>query len=973
MRLLRMLAISSLLVLSGALSLAADQSRKLEVAPTPFVLRTADGPARQIDMRMLSAGKPNPADGTLTMSLGDVHRKLTVTKAQFHDGVFPLIVPEPAQAGELQVAFEEADGGKLEARCEVKPARHWTFYMTPHTHYDIGFTHPQPEVIERLSHDLDKALEFCEKTADWPPESRYRWTVEVTALVKEYVARHTAADVARLMDLVKGGRVEICGFYLNMPTEVVGHEELIRCLYYAEQLRRQYGVRIDTAMIDDVPGYAWALPELLREAGISRVSFRANGIRGQFLWDRPGAVPRPFHWQSPDDSRVFMWYTDSYRDGNFFRNRGLHEESFVRIIRRNEAAGYPFDDIQLRMGGDNLPPELNASINTRAWNEKYLWPKVTMATNREFLEPLEARCGSHLKTFRGDIPSWWADGPASSAKENGMVRLLHDQLVATEALWTIAHLAEPGLDYPRQGFRQAYDKMLHFDEHTWGASQSITQPKSEATTVQWKLKAGYGYDAKKLGDDLLESALEHLTPASPSADKQAIAVWNTLAWPRTDVVTIPLAGSPLGGAAGIAVIDARDGKRVPAQLSDGGKQAVFVARDLPALGYAVYTVESASAVSKKAPAADGVLENGFYRVTASAERGGLTNCFDKELKRELLDAKADYLANQPIYERSLDGRNAISEKKPTRFERTAPHGGRLVARSNGPVFQELVLETSLPSLPSIRQHVRLYNELKMVDLVNVVTKEEVFDPEGVYFAFPFDVPSPQIRFEIADASMRPGKDQLAYSCQDFYAIQQWADVAGPDFGIVLAPLEAPLVVASGLNAYRWADRIDFSNGHLYSWIMNNYWICNFRAGQSGTMPFRYRLTSYAGPHDAVRATRFAWQPFHPPIVRWLKPDGRGPRRPSQPLLTMEGDPVIVSCLKTAEADDAIIVRLLEVAGKSAKATLRWNLPAGRKIANAFAADCVERPGSPIPVTENAMSVSLRPNEIATVGIVLEKP
>jgi len=722
-----------------------------------------------------------------------------------------------------------------------------------------------------------------------------------------------------------------------------------------------------------VPGYGWALPELFQEAGIGRVSFRANSIRGQFLWYRPGAVPRPFYWQAPDGSRIFVWYTDSYREGNFFRAPGLHEGEFASVLRRNEATGYPFDEIQLRMGGDNLPPDFNTSINARAWNEKYLWPKVVVATNREFLEPLEARHGSRCQTFRGDIPSWWADGPASSALENGMNRLLHDQLAATEALWTIACLADPRLRYPREEIGHAYDKMIHFDEHTWGASASITEPKGAQTVAQWKFKAAYAQDAKKLADGLLNGVLDRLSQQVQSPGKQAIAVWNSLAWKRSDVVTLPLAGSPLENAAAITVTDIRSRAPVPVQLSEDGKQALFVARDLPALGYLLYTVEAAPAPPKTAAGQHGILENAFYRVAAKAERGGLASWYDKQLRRELLDTNAAYLGNQPIYEKSLDGRDAISRKTPSRFKRTVPQAGRLAAQTAGPVFQEMVLETSLPSLPVIRQQVRLYNELKMADLSNVVTKEEVFDPEGVYFAFPFDVPSPEIRFQIANGVMRPGKDQLTYSCQDFYAIQNWADVAGRDFGVVLAPLEAPLILAGGLNAYQWADRINFTSGHLYSWVMNNYWICNFRAGQAGTMPFRYRLTSYSGAHDAVRATQFAWQPFYPPIVTWLKPGGQDKPPLSQSLVAIEGDPAVISCVKLAEADDAIIVRLLEMSGKPACSTLRWTFPRGRRLAQAFTANCVEQAVSPMAVANNTITVTLRPNQIATIRLVPEKP
>jgi len=956
----------------------ADREKKiretleLKIEPTPFVLKSKDGPLRRINVRTTALGKPEPVGGKLSFSCGGISQTLSVEPAQFEGGAYPLLVSEPTQATELHVTFDSAIGKTLEATGEVTPVRRWTIYMTPHTHYDIGYTHSQPEVIERLSKDMDLAVKYCTETADWPAESRYRWTVEVTGLMKNYIERHSEAEVARFMDLVKQGRIEICGYYLNMPTEVVGHEEEIRCLYYAQELRKRYGVTIDTAMINDVPGYGWALPQLLREAGISRVSFRANSIRGQFLWYRPGAVQRPFYWEGPEGSRVFFWYTDSYRSGNFFRAPGLHEGEFLNVIRRNEGVGYPFDDIQLRMGGDNLPPEFNTSRNARAWNDKYLWPRVVVATNREFLEPLETRHGAQCKTYRGDIPSWWAEGPASSAHENGIVRLLHDQLVATETLWTLARLVDPKVEYPRREIDAAYDKMIHFDEHTWGASCSISEPQSEKTLTQWKWKAAYAHDAKRLGDHLYRRALEEVSRGVSSKAANSFVVWNTLAWPRTDVVELSLGGTPFEGQGGVAVKDARDGKILPLQRSADGKQAWFIATNIPPVGYAVFNVESGPA-SSATPSfgPEGTLENAFYRIVADPQVGGLKSWYDKDLNRELLDPNAAYLGNQPIYERSLDGRDAIDRKTPSRFSRVVPKGGKLISQTAGPVFREMVIETSLPTVPTIRQCMRLYNDLKMVDIINGVTKEEIFEPEGLYVAFPFEAGTPEIRFQIANASMRPGKDQLTYSCQDFYAIQHWVDVAAEGYGIVLAPVEAPLVLAGGLNAYQWADRIDFNNGHLYSWPMNNYWCTNFRAGQSGTMLFRYRLTSYAGPPDAVRTTQFAWQPFYPLVPVWLKPDEKGGGSATDSLVQVGGDPLIVSCIKQAESGDGVIVRLLEVRGKPARCALRFTLPKGRRLIRAYKASCLEVPGDALEIADSTVKVTARPNEIVTIGLVTE--
>ena len=744
----------------------------LKVEPTPFVLRSPEGPSRRLDVTTLVEGKPEPVPGELTVAFGSTRRSYPLKPADFRGTAWPLRIPEPNEPTELEVRFDAAIGKRLTFRCQVKPARRWTFYMTPHTHYDIGYTHPQPEVIDRLTADMDTAQQYCRETSDWPPESRYRWTIEVSGLMKNYIDRRSKEQVDGLIEWVRSGRIEIGGYYLNMPTELVGHEELIRCLYYARELRCRYGVTIDTAMINDVPGYAWALPPLFREAGIPRVSFRANSIRGQFLWYRPGAVPRPFYWVGPEGSRLFVWYTDSYREGNFFRAPGLHEDAFLRIIRQNEQAGCWVDDVQLRMGGDNLPPDINTSRNARAWNETYVWPRVVVATNREFLETLEHRYGARCEAFQGDIPSWWAEGPASSALETGMNRLVHDQLVAAEALWTLLWLTRPGASYPHEQIRKAYDKMIHFDEHTWGASCSISNPRSQETLQQWQWKAANAYEAKRLTDDLYERALATLCEAIPPTDAPTLAVWNTLPWTRTDVVELSLVGTPLAGTVGLSVVDTRDNRPLPVQMSQDGKSAVFVARDVPPWGYVRFAVRPrADTTSSPIQSPDGVLENASYRVEIDPGRCGVASWYDKELQRELVDAKAPYRLTQAIHETPIGGREAIDRKTPVSFKRTAAGPGRWVAQVRGPVFSEAVIETSLPTCPRIEQRVRLYNELKHLDIVQRVTKQEVYDPEGVYFAFPFAVPAPEIRFQIANATMRPGKDQLPYTCFDFYSIQ----------------------------------------------------------------------------------------------------------------------------------------------------------------------------------------------------------
>ena len=74
------------------------------------------------------------------------------------------------------------------------------------------------------------------------------------------------------------------------------------------------------------------------------------------------------------------------------------------------------------------------------------------------------------------------------------------------------------------------DNLLFYDEHTYGAAESISDPLAENAQVQWGEKASYVWTAVKDSALLREEAFGLVQDFLPRAEVPTLAVFNTLNW-----------------------------------------------------------------------------------------------------------------------------------------------------------------------------------------------------------------------------------------------------------------------------------------------------------------------------------------------------------------------------------------------------------------------------------------------------------
>jgi len=845
-----------------------------------------------------------------------------------------LMASAVGTATKRQVTVEV--GGKVVASREItlKPVKKLTVYITPHSHTDIGYTEIQTAIEKRQVQNLVDGLAAAKRTASYPPGARFVWNVEVLWAADLYLRRLDEQQRAEFLAAVKSGQVVLNGMYLNELTGLCRPEELVRLFRYSTELAEKTGVPIESMMISDVPGYTWGTVTAMAHAGIRYFSTAPN------YFDRIGTILRewenkPFYWVGPDGrSKVLVWipfwgYAMSHRYGQM--SPQLVEDFSDGLEKR----GYPFDIAYVRWSGhgDNAVPDPAICEFVRDWNARYTWPHFIISGTSEAFRALEQRYGDKLPLVQGDWTPYWEDGAGSSALETAMNRASSDRLVQAESLFAMLKPAS----YPAAAFEDAWNSVLLYSEHTWGAWCSVSGPERQETKEQWEIKQSYALAADKQSRELLAAATAER--ADSSAPPGAVDVFNTLSWPRTELATL----SKELSATGDRVIDEK-GKAVPSQRMTSG-EIVFLARDVPALASRRYTVVSGVPETEGGAIAQGpTLDSGVIRLRVDEKTGGIVELTAKGMNGNFADTSGGEALNDYLYLIGDDLKD---------IQRNGPV--KIRVGEKGPLVASLIVESAAPGCKKLVRELRVVAGLDYVELINTLDKERLpaksymakEGKESVNFGFPFAVPGGDMLLDLPLAVCRPEADQMPSACKNWFTVGRWADVSNKSRGITWVTLDAPLVQVGGITATLlnsqydpnvWRKHVEPTQ-KLYSWAMNNHWGTNYRAYQEGPTVFRFILR----PHhrrDVAEASRFATGFSHP-----LLPVRGGVAKPSgTPFLRVEPEDVIVTALKPSDDGRAVIVRLFGASTQAKSARLKWG---GSQPTGVFLSDTSERAGKEV--------------------------
>jgi hypothetical protein len=906
----------------------AAVAERAELAALPAVIRDSAGNYQPLVLSVTHLG--SPVEAVITTSFGKEERRML----ELGGNRFDLRHPEVKEPADITVRVRIADKDLYVLPARVSPVRRWTVNLVQHAHTDVGYTRPQTEILPEHLRFIDTALDYCDQTDSYPPDAQFRWTCEASWPVREYLRSRTPKQVDRLRRRAKEGRIEITGMFLNM-SEVMDEAGYASFLEPVREIRDQ-GLPVTTAMQDDVNGVAWCLADYFPAAKIDYLVMGQHGHRALIPFDTPTA----FWWESPAGSRVLAFRADHYMTGNFW---GVHtgkvdvvEQELLRYLSRLEKAGYPFDRIAVQHSGyptDNSPPSIASTELVRAWNERFVWPRLRCAVAREFPEYVKTEHAAGLPVIRKAWVDWWTDGFGSAARETAAARITQSHLTAVESLFAMESAAGLApMASQRADVSAVRDALIFWGEHSMGADESIREPLSENAQVQWDEKAAYAWDAVKREAMLGDGAIGRLQSVVKNAPTPRLLVVNTMNFPRSELLELYADNALLPYDRAFRIIDDQ-GQALPVQRlrsrAEGNYWAIW-ASDIPPFGWREFKVEVDS--SGPAPAATPVRETDavdgtHYRVALDERRGGIRELIDKATGASLTDPDAEWLLGQVVYE-TLGNREQLEGLMLDSYARRSLDNVVVEGASEGPVWTSLAFHGELPGCQGpggVRCEVRLFHPEKRVDLVYTIQKRRMYDPEAIYIAFPFAAASGDISYETLGATVSPTTDIIPRSASDWQAAQAFARVQWPSGQIVVSSPEIPLFQFGAINTGKFQERLRVDRPHIFSWVMNNYWTTNFCASQEGEFRWSYSLTSAADP-AAERAYRFGWSRRVPLLGRVLA--GGGADRPLErrSLIAMDEPNLILVAARPASHGAGVILHLREVDGHAARLeTSSWQV------------------------------------------------
>lgn len=961
-----------------ALSLEHDPARKylpreITVAgfPSIFYRQTSGGLNEIVDVFLGFNGPVHSGGAELT--IGGIRYRAPVSSSDWGQQRLRFEIPE--WKGTLPAKLAIRAGVRRSFQLQLTPKRKWTIFVVPHTHLDIGYTDYQGKVAETQARVLTQAAALIHQHPD------FRFSMDGSWNLQQLLTTRSQPIREQILDLIRSGKMAMPAQYCNLLTGYASLETLYRSLYYSKKLANRYGLPFEYANITDVPTYSGSYPSILASSGIKYWVAASNNDRAPIFFYDHWNEKSPFWWEGPDGNKVLFWYSRHYMQVQTLfglpPELDAIRESLPIYLQAYAKPSYK-PDVALIYGTQVENTDLFPSTATFAdiWDRQYAYPKLQYATFPEFFHYIQARYGNDLPVFKGDGGGYWEDGIGSDAYYAAEDRANQHRALSAEILSSATHSLDSSLNPPAGLLDDIWRNIVLFSEHTWTSYNSVSQPDHEEAVKQLRVKDSRADRAALEIDNVMNRSLSQLANEI-HVPAQTLVVFNSLNWQRDLMVETDLFEH---SGEHPVLVDLTTNQEIPFETiyeKENFLHARFVVPGVPSVGYKCVSIRYAKGAAPRPETPPAlVVENRFYRIQVDLASGSVKSIYDKQLGRELVDSSSPYKFGQYLYVTGGDGNtqmiNPFPALPPGKLTIHPASQGSLESIEKMPWGTSIRLHSSDVNTPGIQTEILIFNNEKKIEFRYKVHKIYTTKKEGVYFAFPAAISHPEFAYASQQGWIDPARDLMKGGSVEWFNVQDWMALRDANATLAIVPLDASLACFGDINRGVWPGKFKPKSATIFSYVMNNYWHTNYRAGQGGDFEFRYAVTS-APRLDSRSLTRLALEEMRPAelnhVVGQDKPGN--PPRPLPPqgagFLETSGSDVVLSTWKEAEDGKGMVLRFMETAGKRITETVRFDHAI---IRAAHLASGVEAPESSLPVEDNSIRLSFKPFEVVTVRVEL---
>ena len=248
----------------------------------------------------------------------------------------------------------------------------------------------------------------------------------------------------------------------------------------------------------------------------------------------------------------------------------------------------------------------------------------------------------------------------------------------------------------------------------------------------------------------------------------------------------------------------------------------------------------------------------------------------------------------------------VPGRDPAAVEAGGSASVRLV--DSGPLVWTAVVTRQAPGTEDgLETRVRLFAGSDRVEITHRFDKTMTYDPEAVLLRLPVAIEPGSRVVSGPFGAWRADTEQAPGANHNYATLERWADLHDEAGGLQFVSVDIPGIqlgsIGTDATVAGWRESTDPAPV-LFSYVMNNYWETNYRAGQDGPHELQYTLRPH-GEFDEAEAERFALQVAQPLVTRTTELAAPIPGPP----LRVSADRAVVTLLRVHHDGPGLLLRV----------------------------------------------------------------